>query len=112
MLPIRLTLGEPYSTAISYYAEQLANPSVSSAALLVGRGIGRLLLGQISAARSDLEEAESTLTRAQSKPGMGEVLAAMTVATTLGAGKRQDADELWRYGDSDTLRKGFKPNLF
>ncbi|KAI6149467.1 coatomer epsilon subunit-domain-containing protein [Pisolithus tinctorius] len=87
--------GEPYSTAISFYTEQLANPSVSSAALLVGRGVARIMRGDLSAARSDLEEAESILTRAQSKPGMGEVLAAMTVTAGLGSGKRGEADELW-----------------
>lgn len=87
--------GEPYSTAISFYTEQLANPSVSSAALLVGRGVARIMRGELSAARSDLEEAESILTRAQSKSGMGEVLAAMTVTTGLGSSKRGEADELW-----------------
>lgn len=87
--------GEPYSPAISFYTEQLANPSVSSAALLVGRGVARIMRGELSNARSDLEEAESILTRAQSKPGMGEVLAAMTVAAGLGSGKRGEVDELW-----------------
>ncbi|KAI5999348.1 coatomer complex protein [Pisolithus orientalis] len=87
--------GEPYSTAISFYTEQLANPSVSSAALLVGRGVARIMRGELSAARSDLEEAESILTRAQSKSGTGEVLAAMTVTAGLGSGKRGEADELW-----------------
>ncbi|KAG6334670.1 hypothetical protein ID866_4419 [Astraeus odoratus] len=87
--------GEPYSTAISFYTEQVANPSLSSAALLVGRGVARVLRGELPAARSDLEEAEHVLTRAQSKPGMGEVLAAMTAAAGLGAGKRGEADELW-----------------
>ncbi|KAL4065869.1 coatomer epsilon subunit-domain-containing protein [Scleroderma yunnanense] len=87
--------GEPYSAAISFYTEQLANPSVSSAALLVGRGVARILRGELPAARSDLEEAENILTRAQSSHGMGDVLAAMTVVTGLGAGKRSEADELW-----------------
>ncbi|KAI6041269.1 coatomer epsilon subunit-domain-containing protein [Pisolithus marmoratus] len=87
--------GEPYSTAVSFYTEQLANPSVSSAALLIGRGVARIMRGELSAARSDFEEAESTLTRAQSKPGMGDVLAAMTVTAGLGSGKRGEADELW-----------------
>lgn len=97
-------LGEPYSTAISFYTEQLANPSVSSAALLVGRGVARILRGELSAARSDLEEAENILTRAQSKPGMGDVLAAMTVAAGLGTGKRTEADEIWRFGNSFVSR--------
>ncbi|KIJ65605.1 hypothetical protein HYDPIDRAFT_181312 [Hydnomerulius pinastri MD-312] len=89
------TSGEPYAAAVSFYTEQLANPSVSSAALLVGRGVVRILRGELAAARSDLEEAESVLSRAQSDQGMGEVLAAMTVAAGLGAGKRGEAEELW-----------------
>jgi coatomer protein complex subunit epsilon len=89
------TSGEPYSAAISFYTEQLANPSVSSAALLVGRGVVRILRGELAAARSDLEEAESILSRAQTDRGMDEVLAAMTVAAGLGAGKRGEAELLW-----------------
>ncbi|KAF9240683.1 coatomer epsilon subunit-domain-containing protein [Melanogaster broomeanus] len=86
---------EPYSAAISFYTEQLANPSVSSAALLVGRGVVRILRGELAAARSDLEEAESILSRGQTDRGMDEVLAAMTVAAGLGAGKRGEAEQLW-----------------
>ncbi|KAN0088430.1 Coatomer epsilon subunit domain containing protein [Tylopilus felleus] len=89
------TSGEPYASAISFYTEQLANPSVSSAALLVGRGVVRILRNELAAARSDLEEAESILLRAQSTSGVDEVLAGMTVATGLGAGKRGEAEELW-----------------
>ena len=88
--------GEPYASAISFYTEQLANPSVSSAALLVGRGVVRILRGELAAARSDLEEAESVLSRAQISGGADEVLAGMIVAAGLGAGKRGDAEELWR----------------
>ncbi|KAH0836706.1 coatomer epsilon subunit-domain-containing protein [Lanmaoa asiatica] len=89
------TSGEPYASAISFYTEQLANPSVSSAALLVGRGVVRILRGELAAARSDLEEVESILSRAQTDRGVDETLAAMTVATSLGAGKRGEAEELW-----------------
>lgn len=69
---------------------------MSSAALLVGRGVVRILRNELAAARSDLEEAESILLRAQSTSGVDEVLAGMTVATGLGAGKRGEAEELWR----------------
>ncbi|KAF8141553.1 coatomer epsilon subunit-domain-containing protein [Boletus edulis] len=89
------TSGEPYASAISFYTEQLANPSVSSAALLVGRGVVRILRGEWAAARSDLEEAESILSRAQTVSGVDEVLAGLTIAVGLGAGKRSEAEELW-----------------
>lgn len=89
------TSGEPYSAAISFFTEQLANPSVSSATLLVGRGVVRILRGEVAAARSDLEEAESILSRAQTDQGIDEILAAMVVAAGLGAGKRGEAEELW-----------------
>jgi coatomer protein complex subunit epsilon len=95
-LPTDLRLGEPYSAAISFFTEQLANPSVSSAALLVGRGVVRILRGEVAAARSDLEEAESILSRAQTDQGIDEILAAMVVAVGLGAGKRGEAEEFWR----------------
>lgn len=69
---------------------------MSSVALLVGRGVVRVLRGELAAARSDLEEAASVLSRAQTDRGVDEVLAAMTVAAGLGAGKRGEAEELWR----------------
>lgn len=68
---------------------------MSSAALLVGRGVVRILRNELSAARSDLEEAQSILSRAQADSGVDEVLAGMTVAAGLGAGKRGEAEELW-----------------
>jgi len=98
--------GEPYASAISFYTEQLANPSVSSAPLLVGRGVVRILRNELAAARSDLEEAESILSRAHTDTGVDEVLAGMTVAVGLGAGRRGEAEELWRYVD---LRSGDNP---
>lgn len=57
----------------------------------------RILRGELTAARSDLEEAEGILSRAQTHQGLDEVLAGMTVAAGLGAGKRGEAEELWRY---------------
>ncbi|OJA16812.1 hypothetical protein AZE42_04763 [Rhizopogon vesiculosus] len=89
------TSGEPYAPALSFYNEQVANPSVSSAALLVGRAVVRILRGELSAAQSDLEEAEAVLTRAQCERGMNDMLAAMVVAASLGGTKRGDADQLW-----------------
>ncbi|KIK94194.1 hypothetical protein PAXRUDRAFT_468555 [Paxillus rubicundulus Ve08.2h10] len=92
---ISLATGAQGTSAVSFFTEQLANPSVSSAALLVGRGVVRILRGEVAAARSDLEEAESILSRAQADRGMDEILAAMIVATGLGAGKRGEAEDLW-----------------
>jgi coatomer protein complex subunit epsilon len=56
--------GEPYAPALSFYNEQVANSS-ESAALLVGRAVVRILRGELSAAQSDLEEAELILSRAK-----------------------------------------------
>ena len=67
--------------------------------MLVGRGIARILRGELAAARSDLDEAEGVLSRAQTFRGVDEVIAALIVATGLGAGKRGEAEELWRYVD-------------
>jgi coatomer protein complex subunit epsilon len=89
--------GEPYAPALSFYNEQVANPSVSSASLLVGRAVVRILRGELSAAQSDLEEAEAVLSRAQCELGTYDMLAAMVVAASLGSGKKGDVDELWRY---------------
>jgi len=88
------TSGEPYAPALSFYNEQVANPSVSSPALLVGRAVVRILRGELSAAHSDLEEAEAILTRAQCERGTNDMLAAMVVVASLG-GKKGDANELW-----------------
>jgi coatomer protein complex subunit epsilon len=87
--------GEPYAPALSFYNEQVANPSISSAALLVGRAVVRILRGELSAAQSDLEEAESILSRAKCEQGSSDMLAAMVVATGLSA-KKGEADQLWR----------------
>jgi coatomer protein complex subunit epsilon len=88
------TSGEPYAPALSFYNEQVANPSISSAALLVGRAVVRILRGELSAAQSDLEEAESILSRAKCEQGSSDMLAAMVVATGLSA-KKGEADQLW-----------------
>ncbi|KAH7927844.1 hypothetical protein BV22DRAFT_1031329 [Leucogyrophana mollusca] len=89
--------GEPYTPAVSFYTEQVANPSVSSPALLVGRGIARVMQGEVTAGRSDLEEATAVLERsgADKSSSAAEVLAALVVALGLGAGKKSEADEAW-----------------
>ncbi|KAG1740011.1 coatomer epsilon subunit-domain-containing protein [Suillus lakei] len=89
------TSGEPYAPALSFYNEQVANPSISSAALLVGRAVVRILRGELSPAQSDLEEAESILTRAKCERGTSDMLAAMVVAIGLTGDKKGEADELW-----------------
>jgi len=63
----------------------------------VGRAVVRILRGEIETARSDLEEAEAVLSRAQCERGTSDMLAAMIVAASLGGGKKGDVDELWRY---------------
>ncbi|KAM5544191.1 hypothetical protein V8D89_001851 [Ganoderma adspersum] len=81
---------DAYADAHSFYAEQLANPSLSSPHLLTARGIARLLRGEVPAAKSDLEEAVSQL---GGKPD-AETLAAQVVAAGVGA-KSADADQLF-----------------
>jgi len=89
---INLVTGkEGYSDCNSFYTEQLANPSLSSTRLLTARGVTRLLRGEITEAKSDLEEAL----------GQGgaddETVAAYAVATTLRPSKKGEGDEWWRY---------------
>ncbi|CAL1714624.1 unnamed protein product [Somion occarium] len=82
---------DAYSDPHSFYTEQLANPSLSSPHLLTARGVTRLLRGEVSAAKSDLEEATAQLGGAPDK----ETLAALTVANGLGATKLADAEQCW-----------------
>ncbi|KDQ61435.1 hypothetical protein JAAARDRAFT_30871 [Jaapia argillacea MUCL 33604] len=77
-----------YSNPNSFYTEQLGNPSLTSPHLLTARGVTRLLRGEVSGAKSDLEEALS-----QQKDD-AETLAAFTVAAGLGT-KKADADQYW-----------------
>jgi len=88
---INLVTGkEGYSDCNSFYTEQLANPSLSSTRLLTARGVTRLLRGEVTEAKSDLEEAI----------GQGgaddETVAAYAVATTLRPSKKGEGDEWWR----------------
>ena len=81
-----------YADAHSFYTEQLANPSLTSPHLLTARGVARLLRGEVSAAKSDLEESVSQ----RGGKADAETLAAQMVAAGLGAAKTADADELFR----------------
>lgn len=81
---------EKYSNTYSFYTEQIGNPSVSSPHLLTSRGVTRLLRGEISEAKSDLEEAMKSEEDA-------ETLAALVVAAGLTASKKGEADELFEY---------------
>ena len=80
---------DAYSSAHSYYTEQIGNPSLSSPQLLTARGITRLLRNEISDARSDLEEAQSQQGR------NAENAAAFVVASGLGVMKKGETEELW-----------------
>lgn len=82
---------DSYSNTASFYTEQLGNPSLSSPHLLTARGVTRLLRNEIMEAKSDLEEA------LQLQKGDAETAAAFVVAAGLGAAKKAEAEELWRY---------------
>ncbi|KAI0078683.1 hypothetical protein K474DRAFT_1593499 [Panus rudis PR-1116 ss-1] len=82
---------DAYSDPASFYTEQLANPSLTSPHLLTARGVTRLLRGEISAAKSDLEEAVS---QQGGKPDK-ETLAALTVAFGVGNVKQAEAEEYY-----------------
>ena len=83
-----VTGSDAYHDAAAFYTEQLGNPSLASPHLLVSRGISRLLRGEVSAARSDLEEVLN---------GQGdheEALAAAVVSAGLGTTKKDEAETL------------------
>ncbi|KAH9940834.1 coatomer epsilon subunit-domain-containing protein [Epithele typhae] len=82
---------DAYSDAHAFYTEQLANPSLSSPHLLTARGVARLLRGEVPAATSDLEEAQSQMGGAPD----AETLAAQVIAAGLAAPKAAEADELF-----------------
>lgn len=83
-----VTGSDGYSDCNAFYTEQLANPSLSSPHLLTARGVTRILQGEISAAKSDLEEVQTK---------DAETLAAMVVATSLSRekGSEAEAEQLW-----------------
>ncbi|KAI0676045.1 coatomer epsilon subunit-domain-containing protein [Trametes maxima] len=82
---------DAYADAHAFYTEQLANPSLSSPRLLTARGVARLLRGELAAARSDLEEAQSQM---GGRPD-AETLGAQAVAAGLGQAKAADAEQLF-----------------
>ncbi|KAI0654093.1 coatomer epsilon subunit-domain-containing protein [Cubamyces menziesii] len=82
---------DAYADAHAYFTEQLANPSLTSPRLLTARGVARLLRGEVQAAKSDLEEAQ---TQMGGKPD-AETLGAQVVAAGLGSAKSADADQLF-----------------
>ncbi|KAG2737576.1 hypothetical protein P692DRAFT_201916938 [Suillus brevipes Sb2] len=89
--------GEPYAPTPSFYNEQVAKPSISSAIVLVGRAVVRILRGELSATQSDLEEAESILSRAKCSHGSSDMLTALVVAAGLSGATKGEADELWSH---------------
>jgi len=86
-----------YNNTSSFYTEQIANPSLASPHLLTARGITRILRGEVNEAKSDLDEA------LEQKEGDTDATAALVVASTLGASKLQEAEELWRYTLINTI---------
>lgn len=82
---------DAYANSSSFYTEQLANPSLSSPHILTSRGVTRILRNEFQEAKSDLEE---SLEQQKSDP---EAMAAYAVAGGLGAVKKSEVEELWRY---------------
>jgi len=80
-----------YHTPHSFYTEQLANPSLSSAHILTSRGVTRILRNEFKEAKSDLEES------LRQQGDDVETLAALAVAGDSGVSKRSEVEELWRY---------------
>ncbi|KAF8347893.1 coatomer complex protein [Amanita rubescens] len=78
-----------YSNSSSFYTEQLANPSLTSPHILTARGVTRILRNEVQEAKSDLEES------LEQQKGDAETLAALCVAASLGASKKQEAEDLW-----------------
>ncbi|KAG7450514.1 uncharacterized protein BT62DRAFT_927793 [Guyanagaster necrorhizus] len=68
---------DSYSDPLSFYTEQLGNPSLSSPHILTSRGVTRILRGEMSEAKSDLEES------LDQQKGDADALAAYVVASGL-----------------------------
>lgn len=83
------TGSDGYQDCHAFFTEQLANPSLDAPHILVSRGVARLLRGDVSAAKSDLEEVM------KSRKGGEEALGASVVAAGLGTVKKGEADELY-----------------
>ncbi|KAK2463513.1 hypothetical protein APHAL10511_004264 [Amanita phalloides] len=78
-----------YLNSSSFYTEQLANPSLTSPHLLTARGIARIMRNEFQEAKSDLEES------LEQQNGDAETLAALCVAASLAASRKQEAEDLW-----------------
>jgi coatomer subunit epsilon len=92
-----VTGADGYADCNSFYTEQLANPSLSSPHLFTARGVTRILLGEVAAAKSDFEEVQTK---------DAETLAAMVVAEELAPtkGTEKVGEQLWRYVHALTYR--------
>ena len=82
---------DKYANSLSFYTEQLGNPSLSSPHLLTSRGVTRILRGEIREAKSDLDES------LEQQKGDAETEAAYVVSVSLGALKKAEAEEVWMY---------------
>ncbi|KIY71625.1 hypothetical protein CYLTODRAFT_368968 [Cylindrobasidium torrendii FP15055 ss-10] len=76
-----------YNDPLSFYSEQIGNPSLSSTHLLTSRAVTRILRGEVDAAKSDLEESRR-------EHDDEEALGAALVVSGL-SGFRAEQDELW-----------------
>lgn len=83
-----VTGSDSYQDPISFFSEQIGNPTLSSPRLLTSRGVTRILRGEVDAAKSDLEE---SLQQRQDV----ETLAASVVAAGLSSSKSAESDTLW-----------------
>ncbi|KAF9044532.1 hypothetical protein BDZ89DRAFT_1109119 [Hymenopellis radicata] len=99
-----ITGSDSYSDPLSFYSEQIGNPSLSSPRLLTSRGVTRILRGEVDAAKSDLEE---SLQQQQD----AETLAAFVVATGLSPSKMPEANELWTKFASEHASHPFVTDL-
>lgn len=91
---------DAYQNASSFYSEQLGNPSLSSSHLLTARSVTRLLRGEVTEAKSDLEE---VLRDSEDE----EALSVSVVAAGLGQAKKGEADELYGCVDLTPGRVSF-----
>lgn len=84
------TGSDGYADCNSFYTEQLANPSLTSPHLFTARGVTRILMGEVAAAKSDFEEVQQ-----KDAETLGALVVAEELAPTKGA--EAAAEQLWRY---------------
>ena len=85
-----LTGKDSYSNPHSYYMEQLHNPSLSSAHMLLSRGVTHLLRGEIPEAQSDFSEAQKADSGVTADALAGNIVALELV------GPKINVDAPWR----------------